>query len=468
MLLSGSSSSRATQLALWCCLSLYFGTLAYGQRAGIAGSMPEDHLPGLRGLLETALKQSPEVLQQRFEIEDAEARVYLEGYQRWPTVGGDIRYTSNEEAISGNESTSSRASGLFYSLSANQALFYWGEIRNRTRAAKIGVLIAEKNFSEAYRTIATEIRRLYLGLVFQHAVLVQSKHRLAMEEAALAGTREQQTRGLAAVGEVLNRELLVETLQLDVARAQNRFDSERRRLARIAGLDEIPAEQIPFVIPEPNFRAALAEELVAEFLRDGAASSFRVQIAEMGIKQADLRYRIARVRLLPKFSTSIGYSRDSYTNATPDRLSQTAITRQSIDVRGNWSIFDGFATRGAKLQAKAERRQWERRLKAWSDAAMDEAQTLERSVRIEARAMQLASRRREGAAAAVRLAEEEAKAGRRAELELERARNQLFEAEAAEAAARAAFLSEWAALVSRVSEDPILNALPPRYVSSTR
>lgn len=441
---------------------------ARGQATEYAGTLPEDYLPGLKALLGTALQQSPQVLLRDIEIARNEARVYQADQQRWPNVGGDIRYASSETVVSSHTGTRSRDSGLFYSASVNQAVFHWGEIRNRGEIARIEVAIARKDYVEAYRTLAVELRRGYLGLIALNARLRHTRFSLSLVEADLAGAREELAHGAIPAGDVAVRELALAEAQLDADRLEADFEAERRKVARLAGVPDIAPETIPPEIPEPAFDPAVASRLLAELLRDGARSTFQAQVAEMQIKEADLSYRIARVRLLPRFDALMGHSRESSTTASTTQVSQTAITRNSFEVRGEWRIFDGFATKGAKLEAKQSRRYWERRFQIATEAAMDEAQRLQRTVGFDFRAMQFARQRHAGATAGVARAEEEVRAHAAAPNAVTYATRDLRSAEAGTALARATFLSNWSAFVSLVADDPALNQIPSRYVRATR
>ena len=468
MLLIDPRSRWRIRLAAWLVLGVLLSPIIRADApAAYAGTMPEDYLPGLKTILQTALKQSPQVLLHEIEIAQNEARVYAADQMRWPNVGGDIRYDSNQTAISGNSGSESRDSGLFYSLSANQALFYWGEIKHRGDIARAEVLIAQKDYAEAYRTLAMDIRRTYLGLIARHAELRQRQFNLGLDATALKSAKDSLDHGTISAGDYAGRELRFNESQLDSDRKQADFDAERRRLARMTGLPDIPVDQIPYEIPLPKYDSAAAAQVLAGLLRDGGTAAIPAQIAELHVKEADLNYRIARVRLLPKFNASMGHSRESSTSATATEVSQTAITRDTLEVRGSWTIFDGFATKGAKLEALADKRYWDRQRQIAADTAMDEAQRLSHAIELDARAVDFAEQHRRGAQAGVDRSQSEQKAGTVSEANINDAISNLRVAEANTAFARATFLSDWSAFVSLAAEDPALKNLPFRYVRAS-
>lgn len=430
--------------------------------------MPEDHLPGLRAVLEAALRQSPQVLQRQVELDRAEAQMLISDSERLPRLGGDVRFNSSRTAATSGVAT--RDNGLFYSIGANQAVFHWGAIQNRRAMARINVAIAEKDYAEGYRLLAVQLRQSYLQLIALKAMVRLHQFTVDTQKTDLALARERFALGSSAAVEIAGRELDLSEAELVLERTQNEFETELLRVSRLAGLrPPLKADQIPDEIPAPTYDGALADSVLAGFLRDGARQTFAAQVAELNRQRADHAYRIARVRLLPRFNTALVHSRESTTNATSIQVSQVAITRQTFELRGDWNIFDGFATRGAKRDALADRRGAEQALEARVEEAMDEAQRRRRTVHYHARAQDIAERRLNGAATMVKVADEDLKvAGTGSESTVNAARRNLLAAQYNSAVARANFLGEWAAFVSLAAEDPAVQTLSPRYVRLKR
>ncbi|HVU34789.1 MAG TPA: TolC family protein [Opitutaceae bacterium] len=467
MLFFGSRTRRTVQRTLSAIVAGLMLTCARAETPATTGMLPEDYLPGLKLLLEDAVKQSPQMLLQQIEIVRREAQIYERDYQRYPNVGGNFRYDATQQSVTGSAAT--RSSGLFYSMQVNQAVFHWGEIKHQSQIARLDVAIAQKNYAEAFRVLALQIRQTYLDLIARNAQLRQARFTLKLKEADLASARERLAHGTTSPLDVASRQVTRDEAELDVERQRAQFDSLRRALSRMAGLPkDIPAEQIPAEIPQPRYDSARTAQLLADFLRDGAKDTFKAQVADLNAKEADLNYRIARVRLLPKINASFSHDRNSWTTIGGTNVSQTALTNDTLEVRGDWNVFDGFATKGYKLEALAQKRAAEHQKQIEIDAAMDEAQRLARMVDIDARAMQLAQEHLGGAMSGVATAQEDMKAGRASQTDLDAATSLQRLAEWNVAMARDAFLSDWAAFVSRTSGDPALNQLPYRYVRATR
>jgi outer membrane protein TolC len=377
-------------------------------------------------------------------------------------LGGTFDFASNETAVSENTSRKTRDSGLFYRVELNQALFHWGALKNESARARIAVAIAQRNFQEAHRLVALGLRQSYLLLVTKKAALVQARDRQRLRETSLQLTRDKLARGIASEGEVTGWLLAVEENAFELERQENEFAGMLHTFARTAGLKEFREADVAADVPEIVPQVEAAARLLAGILRDRARSSFEVQVHELQAREADLAYRIAQVRLLPKLGATVGHYVENTTNATAIGVEQRGVIRQSVGVRADWAIFDGFAAKGAKQEALASKRLAERRLESAAERLMEEAQRQERSVALEAQAVKLTDRRRTLAAAGLARLKDEVQLGNRPASEIEEATANVFQANAASAAARARYLGEWSALVSLAGADPLLQVSPSR------
>ena len=442
--------------------------LACAQSLDVAGTLPEAYLPGLKTILQNALRQSPQIILKEIEIEQSVARTTVVNAQRLPGLGGHLDYAGNQTAISGNTQTYDRNSGFFYSLGLNQALFHWGALKNQTNIAKIGVLIAEKSHAEAYRALAVSLRRGYLDLVVKKMVLRNGRLALDRLKADLDLTKEKFLRGEIAEGEVGGLQLNFDDVALQLARAETEFANTRLTFAHLVGMKDLSEAELPSAIPKPAYPAAMASALLAGLLRDGGKGTFMAQVSALHVQEAELSYRIARVRLLPKFNATAGYSLQNTTNATQSFVSQTGVATQSVGVTAQWNMFDGFATRGEKQGAMASKRFYERQLQSNAEAALDQAQMLQRELDLDVRMMASSEQRRGLAELGAKRIKEEVELGTAPESAINLATAEVYARETNEAAARAALLARWSEFVSLAGVDPVLNNIPARYVREKR
>ncbi len=429
----------------------------------IAGSLPEDYLPELKVIIGAALRQSPQIIAKEIEIEQAKAGLMGALSRRLPGVGGNLNLASNATATTSNLSTRTRDSGLFYNLAVSQPIFFWGALKHEGDRARLGVLLSERGYAEAYRVLAVALRGAYLQLMARKATLVHA--RLARDQlvAELALAKEKLASGAFAPSEIAARQLSLDDTDLAIARIEIEFAAGRRTFVRLSGIADLSEASLPNELPKPTFPSAAASALLAAFVRDGGRQTFEARVNEMKVQEADLNYRIARVGLLPKFSASAAYSLENSTFASANSITQQGITRQTIAVGAQWAIFDGFATRGAKLGALATKRLAERQLDMSASGALEAAQTLYQQIELEVRAMDMSDLRYGLAASQVGRLEQEFKLGNVAQAALDSAQVGLKQSHAQSINARAVFLSRWSEFVSLAGADPVLTQLTSRH-----
>ena len=429
----------------------------------IAGSLPEDYLPELKVIIGAALRQSPQIIAKEIEIEQAKAGLMGALSRRLPGIGGNLNLASNATATTSNLSTRTRDSGLFYNLAVSQPIFFWGALKHEGDRARLGVLLSERGYAEAYRVLAVALRGAYLQLIVRKATLVHA--RLARDQlvAELALAKEKLASGAFAPSEIAARQLSLDDTDLAIARIEIEFAAGRRTFARLSGIADLSEASLPDELPKPTFPSAAASALLAAFVRDGGRQTFEARVNEMKVQEADLNYRIARVGLLPKFSASAAYSLENSTFASANSITQQGITRQTIAVGAQWAIFDGFATRGAKLGALATKRLAERQLEMAASGSLEAAQTLYQQIELEVRAMDMSDLRYGLAASQLGRLEQEFKLGNVAQAALDSAQVGLKQSHAQSINARAVFLSRWSEFVSLAGADPVLTQLTSRH-----
>lgn len=429
----------------------------------IEGSLPEDYLPELKVILGTALRQSPQIIAKEIEIEQAKAGLIGANSRRLPSVAGNLNYATNQTATSTNASTRTRDSGLFYNIAVSQPIFFWGALKHEGDKARLGVLLSERGYAEAYRVLSVALRGAYLQLMARKATLVHARLVRDQLVAELGLAKEKLASGAFAPSEIAARQLNLDDSNLAIARVEIEFTAGRRTFARLSGIIELTEAAIPDALPKPAFPSAAASSLMAAFARDGGRQTFEARVNEMKVQESDLNYRIARVGLLPKFSASAAYSLENSTFASANSVTQQGISRQTVAVGAQWAIFDGLATRGAKLGALATKRLAERQLQMTASGALEGAQALFQQLELDVRAMEMGDLRYGLAASQLGRLEQEFKLGNVAQAALDSAKVGLKQSHAHSLSARATFLSRWSEFVSLAGADPVLNQLTSRH-----
>ncbi len=463
MVLHGSTLSRLVSRGVFLVVTVFSAGLACAQSADLVGTMPEDYLPELKAILAAAFERSPKLIAAEYARAVREAQIYGANAARLPNVRGTSEYASNQTSASGNSSSQSRASGFFYRFEASQALFHWGALQNQSRAAQINLLVEQKNYAIAARELGIELRKAYLALIVEKAKLRQGREALRIFRADLAVTQEKNQAGLVSAAVLEGDKLRDREIALDLARGEAELEANRRRFARLAGLAELPEEKIPAEIPRLEHRPALAEAMTATLLRNEAKSTLEYEVYDLKVREALLREKIERTRLLPKFFAGAGYSLENNTDVNGSAINQQAFRRQSVSVSMQWYIFDGFATKGAIREALAAKRLHERVRDAKVGTVLQDAQILERSLKLDADALDLAEIRHAIAVEGRKRVADEAALGNLPKGDVERAQVNILQTDAATLFARATYLGRWSDFVALAGDDPVLQNLPARH-----
>jgi outer membrane protein TolC len=353
----------------------------------IQGTLPEDQLPGLKPLLRAAVDRSPNTILQSINIAQQEAQRYVYSAALWPSATANINYSILDESVTG--AASSTQKGLFYSASLNQPVFQWGAYKNSAAIGQLGVKIAQRQYADAYRLLATTIREQYLGLVARQIGLRNGRYRQKIAQEAFATSQAKFDAGSASQAELQSFKLALEQATLDADRAAEDLAYSKRVFTRLVGVDDLPDESIPLEIGHPEYSAPLADAVLTGFMADGVESTFLSQVYQMYERQQDLNYSIAKVRLLPKVNASVSYLLEDQTNAYSGYISQVAVREETFSLAANWTIFDGFAARGSKLYALETKRYYERVRKTYIDSTIDLISYMRHQLAFSARALSL-------------------------------------------------------------------------------
>lgn len=435
------------------------------ERPIIVTGLPEQALPGLEPILREAVKRAPEVLRHEIEISSAEGRRHIGNSVLLPSLTANARYaTNNESTVSGASQATNDSSGFFYGVDLTQPVFAWGALKARAEQDRIGLKIAERQFAEAYASLAQLLRRGYLDLVARKAGLRSAEAQLKLDRDAIVREQAKLDAKRVAPGAVTMAKLTVEQRELDIDRAREEFDFAKRNFMRLAGLAELADDAIPSEIARPAPADPAGAALIQAFDRGGVEETPHAQALALDIKKNEQSYIIAKRRLYPKFALFAGYSVRSETQADVNRLNQVAVASRFYGLKLDWALFDGFATKGEKIVALAGKRNAERSLQTHLDESREMARHQLRQLAFATHALDLAERNFNAAEAGLSVAEDDFAHGRIAEADLAQARQARVRAAAAIVPTRADYLMRWAEFVSLVGADPVMAHLPSRYV----
>jgi outer membrane protein TolC len=430
--------------------------------------LPEDLIPSLRQVLTAALVQSPQMVQSNISIATAEAVRIQNRAAMLPNLSGSANYSRNQTSVAGASGVSSVASGFFYNLGVSQPIFQWGALKNRTESATIGIKIAEHQYADAYRMLVVNLRAQFLALVAKKIALRNTEFTLKQAEDSLALAEANLKAGRISPEAMMEPRLAVDQARLDRDQTREDLENSQRLFLLTAGLTDLSPDAIPDEIPRPAYAPEVAARLLRKFTQAGADDTFAAATYRGYIEQADLDYRIARVNLLPKFSFGAGYGQQNMTSAGPNYVSQVTTITNYWNINAYWSIFDGFATRGAKLAALARKRSYERTLRSVNDQAIAQAQDMDKQLGFAWRALQIWQTRHDVGGNALQRAQDDLKLGKTSQTAVNAAQMTLYQTDYTLAAARGTFLNDWSQFVSTLCVDPMLNQIPPTYLRNAK
>ena len=445
-------------------LAIPIGVL--GQPSSNLPPLPEDLIPALRPILISALAQSPQMLAQDIAIAQAEATRIIDRAGLLPSLGTTLQYGKNNSSSSYPTGTvSSSNQGFFPSVYANQAIYHWGALKAQADIGKIGVRIAERNYADAYRQLIVSTRTQFLTLIGKKIGLRNETFALQQAEEALAVAKDKMKAKTLPPGADVGYQLAVDGERLARDRMVDDLENSARVFALSIGQNDFSAQNIPDEIPRPSYVPDTTAQLLQRFVQEQGEKTYTIANLHDEIKQAELSYRMAKVRLRPMIGFSAYYSQLPTASAGPGYGEQYNTQSRNFDIVAGWSIFDGFATRGAKLSALSSKRSLERTLRTTVDLTMAQARDLEKQLGFSWRGLDLSQQRRDLAEGGLNGTIDYVKRGLAPATDIGAARMSFFQSEAVLAAARADFLNQWSQFVSTLCVDPMLDVIPSRYLS---
>lgn len=431
------------------------GALSVSVRGNDAPPMPEEIFPQLVTILQDALEQSPRMLVQRLELDVAAGDLQQAKSGLYPTVGGSYQQTETRDEREDLAGRTIDTSKTYYSFSLAQPLFHWGERANNAKAGEIRAKIAEKQYEDAYRLLAREIRWNYLNLISIKAQVAGTRFDQARADQALKAAEERVASKLMSAGEAFPLRIAAEQAALALASAEAGFLDAKQQFELLTGKPAPTDDQIPDIIPT---QAAGGEEntyLLAEFIGQSAPDTPTLAALRNQIEVDRLGYLNQRKRLLPKLNFVLGISQDEQ-SYTINNAQKYGVLSQFVGLQVNWQIFDGFATRGAVRTALARQRQSEMRYKNTVASQKRQAEAAVRAVDIARRQMAISDRMLDNSQSYLTFRENDFKRGNASESDVEQAKSGFNSSKVSAINARINFLMKQVDFISLIARDPAM------------
>jgi len=427
--------------------------------------LPEEVFPELKDILRQALAQSPRMITRNFELIEATHELGATRARQYPRAGvfGMYFYQRDDRVDRPEPSLGEK---FYYDVRVTQPVFHWGALRDETERARIQAKIEEADYLEAYRLLALSVRRQYLGLIVRKAVRVRAQAAYDRQVRRVEMQKVRVASGEAPSSVLQPEELVLRERQVDLERATYDFENALRTFRRTTGVSDFGAERVPGEIPKIEVGGEEAVlDLRRNFVEKGdLQEAFRLRKALFSLQREQLREKITRRDLWPKFDFQAGLTQNeiSYTENIGDRVGVTSLF---AGLRVTWNIFDSRATRERMLASRARQRRLEQEIRNLEQELRDEALAAADELRIFGMAMRNADQRLVMQVSGRKMAEENFNRGLATEEHVAAAAYSEQVARVNAFIGRSSYLEGVANFLSAVNADPIVLEVMPKILN---
>lgn len=419
----------------------------------------ETVFPQLEALLVDALTQSPTMIQESLT---RLAASYDEQYERsvlYPRAGGNGSFRmQREDRLEADQS--SKGQRTYFDFSVSQPFFHWGSLKAQAEVGRINLLIAERNFTEAYQLYANRVRDNYLALV---ALRVAQRNRaldLARTRAQLEIVRQQVAEGRVPPGTIATVEAAIEGKVLAGDRADYALERLLRQFCDLVGKPDFSLTDVPETMPPvasvPQTRTLpLRTEYVT---RRGYEDHVSFYGAIKNLEIDRLRLRITRNELRPKFNLSVGASQDMDSRTT-NVEQRYMVTTYYGGISMSWAIWDSKSSASRARAAQARIRRAEKRLEQLEKDLIESIEAAEKEVGFATRGLSIAERGYASAQSSYDSLVSYQKEGRASQDEVDAALLAWRSAEYSVCESRRDYLRTVAAFLTAIQADPLVERL---------
>jgi outer membrane protein TolC len=421
----------------------------------------EQVFPELQPILRAAVQQSPRMLERNLDLELAAGDRISARAGLYPAVniyGRSLLASEKREDIAGRLSTEK----LYYDISVNQSLFHWGDVRSRARMGDIREKIVQKQYAQGYASLAQEIRATYLRLIVQKVQLDAAKFAEEKAGQALAQAQERLRNRVISESEVFPIRINQEQASLGKEKVLDAFEETKRLYRLLTGVSAPADDAIPSTMPRMMTPEGEAGRLLAGFLSQKEPKTIATDIIKAQLEIERLNYSVSRHGLYPRFNLVAGISQDeqSYTTNIAQKF---GLNSRYVGLSATWSVFDGFATRGAKMSSLARLRRLESNYKQLTEDLGTTAQRAARLLSFAERQMHIQDQLFGSTENFLTYRRDEFRRGTASEADIAGAQIAYNRELVLALQYRSEYLLRASDFLAAVMDDPILTNLPVRY-----
>jgi len=309
---------------------------------------PEFFFEELVQVLEKLNDRSPVLKSKEFDLDIAQANQVIAKSEQGFKFG---------LKVSGQSIHEDRPSEDFYHRyrTFNQAyltkpIFHWGALKAREQIAKLNISWAEDSFTVQRRTLAGEVRGVFLKLI-----ALNYRSQMAIEQLRIATqyveTIEKRLE-LNLSTPLALEEARVEQLNREISIAELRTSLERNKayFVSLSGYDEPLSLKVTKVFWEFSKSHNFNQEFP---ILIGSLSNIEVERLQTQVKIEDEHIKIAEAELKPKINLTGAYFQDQVDLAE----GRSSLDRNNflVGLEASWSIWDSHKSTGQKKIALAKK-----------------------------------------------------------------------------------------------------------------
>ena len=309
---------------------------------------PEFFFEELVQVLEKLNDRSPVLKSKEFDLDIAQANQVIAKSEQGFKLG---------LKVSGQSIHEDRPNEDFYHRyrTYNQAyftkpIFHWGALKAREQIAKLNISWAEDSFTVQRRTLAGEVRGVFLKLI-----ALNYRTQMAIEQLRIATQYVETIKKRLELNlstPLALEEARVEQLNREISIAELRTSLERNKayFVSLSGYDEPLSLKVTKVFWEFSKSHNFNQEFP---ILIGSLSNIEVERLQTQVKIEDEHIKIAEAELKPKINLTGAYFQDQVDLAE----GRSSLDRNNflVGLEASWSIWDSHKSTGQKKIALAKK-----------------------------------------------------------------------------------------------------------------
>jgi Outer membrane protein len=308
-------------------------------------SRPEDSLPQLAMILNTARDNAPSLVEEDYLRKESDERLKQAQSDYYPSLDIAANLGIEQQYRQEDEDTSNL--GLTYSARLTRPLYHWGAIEARIEQARIDNDKKALNYLQNTQSILRRIRSDYLTLLLNNVSLKNERIRRKILENDLERLKLDFDSGNISELNYHIKELDLQNSLLQIKRIERDQDRIITGFKQNAGwIEPLNTEQD---IPAPNLdniQRWIDSEAAAQ-TSAWAEQSYAGQLAQYEIKQQEEELTVINARQRPLLNFTASASQDQSNTSTQNNVDTfTLFAGFSV----SWNIFDGYRTKHQKYE----------------------------------------------------------------------------------------------------------------------